>query len=337
MAVNAAVFRLALTSVVALAASACDFVEKKESPTQQAKQEQLTAAREQALKQACASPATFNRLKEIIFDQAVRIRNADPGNLDTLAAHAVVRMERPIVKSRDEDLNITVCSGRLILELPPGSEGAFGGQRRLAADIEYAAQAAADRSGMVYQLNGAEPIIYRLAAFDLKGRQLQLPGQPAEQEYAEAGPAPAPAPRAEAEPEPAPRPSPSAQQSRPAPRPAPPKTVRRPAEPEPRIVGTVEMRDPGPVRRANPSFNCRHAKTRSEQMVCSNGSLAARDRQMSSMFYSALSDARPRTRRELRRTRDKFLAYRERCRTEACIADAYEGRMEEIRDIMAED
>lgn len=70
-------------------------------------------------------------------------------------------------------------------------------------------------------------------------------------------------------------------------------------------------------------------------MVCSSGGLAARDRAMSSQYYSALSSADSSQRRALRRTRDRFLAYRERCGTEACIAQAYEGRMREIRDIMA--
>ena len=55
---------------------------------------------------------------------------------------------------------------------------------------------------------------------------------------------------------------------------------------------------------------------------------------MASLFYSALSDANNRQRRELRRTRDRFLRYRDACRDEACVADAYDGRMEEIRDIM---
>jgi hypothetical protein len=85
---------------------------------------------------------------------------------------------------------------------------------------------------------------------------------------------------------------------------------------------------------SRPSFNCRYAKTRSEKMVCSSGALAAHDRRMSAMFYSALSDADPRTRRELRRTRDRFLAYRDRCRSEDCVAETYEGRMREIEDIM---
>lgn len=70
-------------------------------------------------------------------------------------------------------------------------------------------------------------------------------------------------------------------------------------------------------------------------MVCSSDRLARLDRSMSSLFYSALADADSRTRTQLRRTRDRFLAYRDGCGNEACVAQAYEGRMEEIRDIMA--
>ena len=55
---------------------------------------------------------------------------------------------------------------------------------------------------------------------------------------------------------------------------------------------------------------------------------------MSSIFYSALADANASTRRRLRSSRDRFLAYRERCRNEACIAQAYDDRIDEIRDIM---
>ena len=55
---------------------------------------------------------------------------------------------------------------------------------------------------------------------------------------------------------------------------------------------------------------------------------------MSSMFYSAMASADAPRRSELRRTRDRFLRYRDRCDSDACIAEAYEGRMREIRDIM---
>jgi uncharacterized protein YecT (DUF1311 family) len=293
----------------------------------------LAKKAEAKLQDACASTATYARLKEVAFEEAVRIRNADPANLDTLAASVVVRMENPHVKSRDEDLNVTVCSGRFVLELPPGAEGGFAGERRLVADIEYAAQAAADGSGLVYQMKGAEPIIYKLANFDLNGRRPQ-PQAPAEEtRLAEAAPAMSEPQEVEPEPEPQPQP-------RTVPPPPPVREARPPrTEPRPVVVAKREEPEPRPqpIRteaRANPSFNCNQAGTRSERMVCSSRRLASRDRQMSSMFYSALADADARKKRELRRTRDRFLAYRERCGDEDCIAEAYEGRMREIHDIM---
>jgi uncharacterized protein len=37
----------------------------------------------------------------------------------------------------------------------------------------------------------------------------------------------------------------------------------------------------------------------------------------------------------LDQTRDRFLRFRDNCRTNSCIADAYRGRIREIRDIMS--
>jgi uncharacterized protein len=56
---------------------------------------------------------------------------------------------------------------------------------------------------------------------------------------------------------------------------------------------------------------------------------------MSSRFFAALSEAGPGERQILQRTRGRFLAYRDACRSDACIADAYRGRIREIGDIMA--
>ncbi len=294
---------------------------------------EISAKQEERLQEACASPSTYSRLKEVVFEEAVGIRNSDPANLDRLAASSVVRMENPVVKSRDEDLNVTVCTGRFVLELPPGAEAGFGGQRRLFADIEYAAQAAADGSGLVYQMSGAEPIIYRLAAFDLRNRA-PAPLAPPPTEYAEAPVAPdvAEAPDAPVPPARPPEPRPAPAPPRPSPPPPRPEMrAERPEAPRPPAAPRAEVR----TASERPSFNCRSARTRSEKMVCSSNSLAARDRAMSSLFYSALANADPKARAELRRTRDRFLAYRERCPDEACVAEAYEGRMEEIRDIRA--
>lgn len=300
--------------VVAAAVFGLSLTQTKDSPDAPTKAE-IAEKKNEALEAACASKGTYDRLKQVVFEEAVRIRNADPANLDTLATHSIVRMEQPVVKSRDEDLNVTVCTGRFVLELPPGAERGFEGERRLIADVEYAAQAAVDGSGLVYQMNGAEPIIYRLAAFDLKGQRFQPPGAPAQQQLADAGqPLASDAPVASPEPEPAPRAEASPPGFGPAPSPAPKATAST---------------------NSRPSFNCNAARTRSERMVCSSDRLASRDRAMSSLYYSALSDADGSQRRALRSTRDRFLAYRERCATEACIADAYEGRMMEIRDIMA--
>ena len=208
-------------------------------------------------------------------------------------------MEEPVVKSRDENLNVTVCTGRFILELPPGAENAFDGERRLTAEVEYAAQAATDGSGLVYHMTGAEPIIYRLATVGGLAPATSGPIQ-----VAQAAPA-------EAEPQPEPQ-----QPRRPEPQ----------AQPQPQP-------QPKTQRAARPSYDCRHAGTRTEIMVCANPSLAAHDRRMASIYYAEMTGADGSTRAELRRSRDRFLARRERCRSESCVANVYQERIAEIRRI----
>ncbi|MDQ3482196.1 MAG: hypothetical protein M3448_02130, partial [Pseudomonadota bacterium] len=92
---------------------------------------------------------------------------------------------------------------------------------------------------------------------------------------------------------------------------------------------------PPPRATANPSFNCRNARTRGEVAVCSDGGLASLDRQMASQFYGAMSQGDAAQRALLQRTRGRFLSYRDSCRSDACVAGAYRDRMREISDIMA--
>lgn len=299
-------------AAAALVLSGCDWMEKADA-------EPLTDTRKAALdriKRACASKLTYARLKEYVFDEAARIGVSDPRRLDPLAAYSVVRMDNPVVKSRDEDLNITVCSGRFVLNLPPGIQDAFDGKPIISADVEYAAQAALDGSGLVYSMNGAEPIIYRIATLGLRARPLpRLAAGPAESDeevettLAEISQEAAPVPAA----------------------PAP--------EPKKTVVEAKASKSPAaePVRTAkasaSPSFNCRHAKTRSEKLVCGSGPLAAADRKMSAVYYAEMASADSAAKRALRRTRDQFLAKRERCSSESCIARVYEERVAEIRRI----
>ena len=331
---------LAAAAVLALV-PACDWM-KKPKPAAEKSERELLAERNERIRKACASDGTYDRLKELVFDEAARIRNSDPRNLDPLAAAAIVRMEKPLVKSRDEDLNVTVCTGRFILELPPGAENAFDGKRRLDAEVEYAAQAAADGSGLVYQMDGAEPIIYRLATFGLSGQALAKvvqipqasapPSAPAEMVLMEPV-APVSPPPSQAAPAPS-QAAPVAEAPKAAPaRRTPPPVAPKPRAAQPPVQKAEAPAQPRPSGPARPSFNCRYGRSSSEKMVCSSPSLAAKDRQMSSIYYAAMARADPATRSHLRRSRDSFLNKRERCGSESCVDAAYSARIAEIRSI----
>ncbi|SFR96808.1 hypothetical protein [Sphingomonas jatrophae] len=148
--------------MVALTLSGCGKI-KQNKPEETAQ----TRAEARRYKDACASSSAYDRLKRVLFNEARSDRSSHRTNLDTLESFSFIRMEDPVVIGRDPALDITRCKGRLVLDVPPGSERALGGERRLIAEITYTAQAAADGSGLVYVLTGAEPIVSKLAAFDL--------------------------------------------------------------------------------------------------------------------------------------------------------------------------
>jgi len=95
-------------------------------------------------------------------------------------------------------------------------------------------------------------------------------------------------------------------------------------------------KDVGPATSApgRPSFDCANAQTSGEAAVCADSGLAALDVNMSTQYRRALTTATPIQLQQLRTTRERFLAYRDRCPSRQCMADAYVGRMREIRDIM---
>jgi hypothetical protein len=180
----------AAAALFLLPLASCDWMEMKDRHEEV--HARVVAVHAKRLDRACASNRTYDRLKDLAFNAAIKIRNADPTNLDRLATYSVVRMDSPQVKSRDERLDVTVCRGRFILYVPPGAERGFNGETSLAADVEYTAQQAADGSGLVYQMTGADPIIYRLAAFDLQGHKYTPPPEE-EEKMAEAAPVAPPA------------------------------------------------------------------------------------------------------------------------------------------------
>lgn len=346
--------------VIALGIGGCDrFKSKTNDTTATASPASTRLAIQRRLQRTCASNATYDRLKVAMFEEAARVRGGRVDALDQLEAATLVRMESPVVKSRDEALNVTVCTGRFVLELPEGAVRAFNGERRLKADIEYSAQQAIDNSGLVYQMQGAEPIVYKLAALDLGRRTVRAGGQPEtpvaitvpETRVATAPATPPLPPREPPVVAPPSAPRPELRESVPvAPRPRvveqrrevvqrerapsaplPPRSVERDA-----AADSPRQREFEPqlrAARAQPSFNCNRARLRVETMVCGSDRLAAADRAMSATYFRALAVADPDSRALLRRSRDRFLAFRNRCSSEGCVEQAYSDRIDEIRDL----
>ena len=243
---------------------------------------------------ACASKSTYDLIKRDLFRRAAQVRGSDQDAYDRLSAYASLRMENPVMENQDSSNGAVNCSGSLSLDLPPGV-AVVGGRRTLSSEIDYTVQPAADGSGAVVLLRNADPIVTPLATLARVGQPAAQPPAPAQTEEM----------TDEQPDELAPLPAPS------APAPAPPPTSTR----------------------ANPSFNCADARTNGERAVCSDSGLAALDRTMAAQYGRALSSADGNGRELLRQTRDRFLRFRDRCPNRQCIADAYNGRIREIRDI----
>ena len=176
----------------------------------------------------------------------------------------------------------------------PPSVAVVGGRHTLTSDVDYTIQPAADGSGNVVLLRNADAIVTPLATLAR-----------AEQPPAEAAPA---------VPEQAPTEQPEANVAA--------------SESANKVVG------PQTSYAGRPSFDCSRAHSKGEIAVCSDSGLAALDQNMATQYRQAIGSASPEQKALLQRTRDRFLGYRDRCPNRSCIADAYVGRMREIRDIM---
>ncbi|QLC24048.1 hypothetical protein HFP57_02700 [Parasphingopyxis algicola] len=119
----------------------------------------------------CASQTTTDSIRRRIFARARTASSDDGALLSRLEGGTVARMENPRLIDFDEGLEQARCEGRLILELPRGTEPAFNYSRRLNASLEYIAQPAPDGRGTIYRMSGADDLIDRLADADLVTRR----------------------------------------------------------------------------------------------------------------------------------------------------------------------
>lgn len=273
------------------------FASSRDPDQDKLKDPQLTSTRAEAsAEKRCASQATYDLIKRDLFRRAAEMRGSDQAAYDKLGTYASIRMENPVLESENDDTGAVSCSGSLSLDLPPGV-AVVGGRRSLSADVDYTVQRAADGSGNVVLLRNADAIVTPLATLTRAPQSAQ--------------------------PEPAPQ---SGMDS-----------LGQPMGNVPPVAPGAPVTQPPAAPRpvgARPSFDCGSARTRGEVAVCSDAGLATLDRTMAARYDRAMAVASPEQQALLRRTRDRFLGFRDRCADNRCIGDAYTGRMREIRDIM---
>jgi len=255
----------------------------------------VTSAREDPEK-LCSSQATYDLIKRDLFNRAAQLRGKDQAAFDTLRSVSSLRVEAPLLQDQNDSVGSVSCNATITLDLPPGVF-ASGGQRSLSADVLYTVQQSADGGGKDLSLANADGIITALATL--------TQAEPADENFNEL----------------------NAAEPLPGQIPPVPTDPLAPIPPQP--GGTT----PGQPT-TNPSFDCGNARSAGEIAVCNDPRLAALDRRMASQFRSAMSGASPEQRAQLNQTRDGFLRYRDQCESNSCVAETYQGRMREIRDIM---
>jgi hypothetical protein len=289
----------------------------------------------------CVSRQSLDLVKGELFHRAAATRGANDPALVAAANYSVIRTGSRIVRDVRKAAGGVTCSGSLVIDLPP-TLAAAGGRHELSSTLRYVLAGPPGQSERVVTLSGADAIVSALAtvtkaaadqaagpiSMEPEIANLEMSASPPAAQVAQ--PAKTAETRAQAS-ENRPVPEQEAAPSPPRQRPSPP-----PAVPEPAHTAKTSAPAPHPpAAAAKPSFNCRYARTRGEIAICKDRALAGLDREMAAQFNRALSGADPDQRAVLRRTRNRFLSYRDSCTSASCIADAYRGRMREISDIMA--
>lgn len=134
-----------------------------------------------------------------------------------------------------------------------------------------------------------------------------------------AEPAPAPAPVAKVPPAPAPKPTPAAA--------AAPEKEQVAAAPARTATATTPA--PAPRRTTSPSFNCAHARSTTEKLICDDEELARMDRDLGRLHQRAKESAPDR--RAFQRNSDAEWQQREdTCRDRECLRNWYAERRQEL-------
>lgn len=110
----------------------------------------------------CTSEAIYRQIKDIIFDRTIERYDGDPGALNSLRRAAGVRMQYPVLREYQAEIERADCSGRLILDIPPAAQDEFDAAPSLQANLDYSIQPAIDGGSAVVELEGIEVTVQRI-------------------------------------------------------------------------------------------------------------------------------------------------------------------------------
>jgi hypothetical protein len=244
----------------------------------------------------CASPKIIAVIRDKIFDAAIEQAKTGTQNLNNLRSSVIGRIEAPLLQGSDPTLQRAQCSGRVVFPLPPTVQKAFGDNNELATDITYTVQPAADKSGLVVEAVGTEPIVQMLVDASQKKRivkvQLPYPGSTSTST--------APLPRISSNPD---------------------VMAGTPRLPEPAFES---LPSPSDVSVGKPSFSCKGTLNRVERVICNDVYLADQDRALASSYRAAKQRATAGNIAKLEATNAKFRAQRNACSDASCIAGTYD-------------
>ncbi len=249
--------------------------------------------------QDCVSRQVIDLLRDKIFDTAITTSKAEKKaaqNLNNLRAALLGRIENPVLQGHDAQIRKTSCAGRIVFGLPPSVIKAFGGTSSLFADIAYTVQEAADKSGLVVEATGIDPVVQTLIDASQHKRivRVEVPG-----------PASAPNP------------------------------ARMPTDTagifDASPPAIVQRNEPAPaLPAARPSFGCNGSLNRVEKMICADYMLADQDRSMDSAFRDMKSRTPEASRGPLLALQSKYRARRDACGDAACVSATYDEWTSEL-------
>ncbi len=265
------------------------------APTNSVDPKVVKAAQDAA--SSCASPKIIAIIRDQIFDKAILEAKTATQNLNNLRSAVVGRIESPVLQGVDATLQRSQCAGRVVFPLPPTVRKAFGDNTELTSEVSYSVQPAADKSGLVVEATGTEPIIQMLVDASLKKRivKVQVP-------------------------------YPGSTGSATAPSYSPPR-LERPTNvfgDPPASSGSSVASDPTPAVSVNPSFSCKSNLNAVEKMICNDSLLADQDRALASAYRAAKQRTQSAHIGKLEAANAKYRSQRNACSDAACVAGTYD-------------